>query len=670
MLNNTKLFISIQLFFLLGLILSGFWYIGSALTGVLLIIAVAVGCRAIVVRQTWQEYALSKLMLVYVAWLFVVALTSTVPNTSMMSLGVSAGLPVLYLMASNMLTYSEVWKRLRVVLFIAAVGLALWAIWQVKNNVGYGYAVGPLIDRNAFAALMNLLWFPAAYLFLVSKSKPNLNLSLLLGAGLFIMSTALFATSSRGGIGAWLLLMPIILWAGYRHSKSKQLIVTTLLIAILAYFCSATFLKSSVADRTFEIGLSTQAGQLSKDASTNARLMMWQSTAKMAMDHPIIGTGWGTFAGYYPMYRSPLENTTSGVTAHNDYLEFAAEGGIPALLILLSLGLGLLLQLRKSFRRAAENVGFESTALLLGVLAIFIQASVNFIFAFAFMSIIAGLYLARVAQLIDTPKAHKIPNFGQVRPSVKKLFVGFIIFLLSLPFVMHLIAQACLTGSQPGLKAINLVAPKVGAYNVASFITAIYPKEYISQQAMLQIAEQYLADNINNNEITEEFKRHLLAETIERFDSVRSMSANNPAMGVREAEMLMEHHALLGDSVAYAKAHQILIGNLKTDPYHAKSMIMLARLHVARSNKIEAMHVLQYAANHIRTRKDQQLIAVETLRQFAAPKIITEMDELEQKLGTVKSDSETGKPHILPPNFYEDIDAGLKAIAEQIQPPQ
>ncbi len=676
MLNITKPSILIQLLFPLGLILSGFWYIGSALTGILLLIAVVVGCKAILVRQIWQEYALSKLMLVYLTWLFVVAFTSTVPNTSMMSLGVLAGLPVLYLMVSNTLTYSEVWKKLRIVLFITAVGLALWAIWQVKNNVGYGYAVGPLVDRNAFAALMNLLWFPAAYLFLANKLKSSHKLTLILGGGLFIISTALFATSSRGGNGAWLLLLPVILWAGYRYNKSKQIIFITLCIALFAYFCSAVFLHSSVADRTFQIGppaqknSPTQAGQLSQDASTNARLMMWQSTAKMAMDYPLMGTGWGTFAGYYPAYRSPLENTTSGVAAHNDYLEFAATGGVPALLILVGIGLGLLFQLRKSLRCATENTSFEATALLLGVLALFIQAAVNFIFAFAFMNIIAGLYLARVAQLIDTPKVYKIPSFSQIRPAVKRLLAGFIILLVSLPFALHLVAQACLTGSQPGLKVINLIAPKVTTYNVANFITTIYPKEYISQQAMLQITEQFLTANASSTNVSNEFKRLLLNETIQRFELVRARSANNPIMGVREAKMLIEHHAMLSDDVAYPKAKQILMSNLKTDPYHANSMITLARLHAAQGNRAEAMRTLQYASNHIRTRKDQQLIAVETLRQLAAPKVIMELDEIEQKLGAVKSDSETGKPLILPPSLHENIDTRLNAIAAQIQQPQ
>ncbi|MES2181714.1 MAG: O-antigen ligase family protein [Pseudomonadota bacterium] len=647
----------ISLLFILGLILSGFWYIGSALTGVLLLVAVVAGCRLVFTRCTWHDYALSKMMLVYIFWLFIVALTSPVPNTSMMVLPVLAGLPVIYLIASNSLIFNEIWKKLSVILFITAVGLASWGIWQVIDHVGYGHAVGPLVDRNAFAALMNLLWFPAAYLFLTHKLTANRWISLLLGSGLFIISVALFATASRGGIGTWLILLPIMLWACYKYSQSKLQVAIIPLIAMVAYLCSALLLHSSVGDRTLE---------LAQDASITARLMMWQSTIKMALAHPLSGTGWGTFAGYYPAYRSPLENTTSGVSAHNDYLQLAAEGGIPAMLLQLGVMLGILFQLKRSLKNASGTVGLESTALLLGVLAIFIHAGVNFIFCFAFMNILAGLYLARAAQLVELPHIIKISSFEQIRPPVKRLLAGFILLLVTMPFALHLISQACLTGSQPGLKAINLITPKVTSYRVANFITTIYPQEYIAQQAMLQIAEQYLADNIGNNAATDDFKHQLLNETIERFDSVRARSANNPNIGVREAKMLITYRDTLGSNTALAKAHQVLAANLKADPYHANSMIMLARLQVAEGRKTEAIQTLQQSAQHILTRRDQQLLFVETLRQLAAPKIITELDNIEKQLALVRSDSETGKPHILAANFYEDIDVRLNAIAAQI----
>ena len=553
---------------------------------------------------------------------------------------------------------TETWHKLRIIFFLGAVFLAIWAIWQVLNNIGYGWAVGPLVDRNVFAALMNLLWFPAVYLFLANKPPSNYKLYILLGIGLFMISTALFATSSRGGIGVWLILQPVMLWAGWVYTKSKQPLLIIICITIAAYLVSALVLNSSVADRTFV---------LTQDASTNARIMLWQSSIKMSLTHPFLGVGWGTFVGYYPAFRLPLENSTAGLFAHNDYLQFAVEGGVFAFLLLAGLLSGICLQLKRSLKRAEEAAGLESVALLLGVLAIFIQASVNFIFYFAFMNIIVGVYLARANQLVDSGLIIKIPSFHKIRPAVKRLLTSFVVLIIALPFAVHLFAQAFLTGSQPALKLIKLISPQLTDYQIASFISAIRPQEGIAQEAMLQVSEQFFADKANINKVTNTFKSEFLVETIARFDAVRARTLNNPNMGVREAKILIENQDMFSDGVAYTKAKQVLDDSLKADPYHAKSMIMYARLQVAEGKKTEAIDGLKIAQGRILTERDRQLIVVEILRQLAAPKIISELDDIEKQLALVLSDSETGKPLILPLNFSEDIDAKLTAIARQIE---
>ncbi|OIQ82289.1 O-antigen ligase [mine drainage metagenome] len=644
--------------FLIGLSLSGFWYIGSALTGLLLLLAMVAGCRAAIIRNTWQAYALSSLMLADLAWLFIVALSSHIPDASMMMLAVFAGLPVMYLVASNTPDLNEIWQVLRSGLFLAGVGLAAWAIWQVAYHVGYGQAVGPLIDRNAFAALMNLLWFPAAYLFLTSKSNSKRWTLPVLATGLFIINTGLFATASRGGIASWLLLLPVLLWAGYRHPHSRRLVAKVPLIALLAYLCSAQLLDTSVADRTY---------QLAQDPATQARLLLWKSSLQMALAHPITGTGWGTFSSYYPAYRSPLENSSSGFFAHNDYLQLAAEGGVPALLLQLGVLLGVLLQLKRSLRRVADAAGLESVALLLGVLALFMHAVVNFIFYFAFMNILAGLFLARAAQLTDTPHTLPLPGFEKIGRPVKSLLAGLILLLVAAPFGLHLIAHACLAGTQPGLKAIRLVAPHASAYEIAKLITAIRPQDGIAQEFMLQVTEHALEESGGISMRGGDFQREILDEALARFDAARALSANNPGLGVREARILITYHTHLDDNAAYAKAQQILNENLQANPYHAGSMIMLARLQVAEGRRAEAISTLQNATHHILSRRDHQLITVEILRQLAAPRIFPELDVLEKRLHQVRSDSETEKPLVLPADFSQNIDARLEVIAAQLQ---
>lgn len=629
--------------------MSGVGYTHSALTGLLLLIFALTAMQTAASHKAWITLPLSYWMMAYSAWLAAVVMLSAVPNTSLLTAWALAGLPITYLAWANLSNADAIWLRLRTILWLAGVSMACWAIWQVMYHIGNGQAVGPLVDRNAFAALINLLWFPAAYLFLVASTSAKRWLPLLLGAGLLVMSAGLFATESRGGIGTWMLLLPILLWAGHRYSPSKRQVWIIPVIALAGYLVSTQLAGTNFADRTYD---------LAQDPSTSARLLIWKSTIQMMLAHPFTGTGWGTFTNYYPAYRSLKENTTSGLFAHNDYLQLITEGGIPALLLQLGILLGLLLQLKRSLQRSNDQTGLESVALSLGALALFIHATVNFIFYFAFMNILAGLYLARTAQLTASIKRITLPDLEQISRPIKYLLTGFVTLLLAMPLLLHLTAQYCLIGSQPGLKALNVIAPKITAYDIAKLISALRPQEGIAQEGMLEIAEQWLKNNKNIND--ESFVKHeLLNEALRRFDYVRAQTANNPDIGVRETRILLENHKSLGDDIAYLKAHHVLRDNLKANPYHAYSMIELARLQAAEGHKIDAFYTLQHAEHNVLNFRDQLLIKVEILRQIAAPHVIPELDEIEKQLSAIRPETELELPH----DFYKNTNIKLNAIA-------
>lgn len=645
----------IYLLFLVELVLSGFWYTSTAITEVFLLVVIMMGCRALYMRHVWLVYDLSGIMLVYLAWLVFVAFGSHIPQTSIMTLATLANLPLIYLVVSNTPAFAESWRYFRLSLFVMGLIFAVWALWQVY--AGYGDAVGPLKDRNFFAALMNILWFLTAFLFLNGESTRSRWKGVLFGGGLFIMSAALFATTSRGGIGTWLILLPILLWAAYRNEHSRRLAVMVPLIAMLAYFCSAQLLQLSVADRTFEF---------SQDPSISSRLLLWQSAIKMTLAHPLNGVGWGTFVNYYPAYRSPLENTSAGFFAHNDYLQMAAEGGVFALLLQLGILLGVLLQLRRSLKSAASEESLESVALLLGTLALFIHAAVNFIFYVAFMNTLAALYLARAGQLTGKSRIVKASWVAQIKMPLKLAVSGLLAVFIVLHLGPGLVAQAI--NSQASIKAANLESCDMNAYQIAKIITVIKPQERIAQEIVLQTSELALADSKFVSRVGADFQRKLLNETLERFDSVRAQNENEPGIGLRQANILIEHHAVIDGNaaqpgMAYAKAHQVFSENLKADPYHVGSIIMLARLYATEGRRAEALHILKQAEHLVAGDINQLLITVEILRQRAVPEIFPELDEIEGQLQQIKS--ATGIRPASPPPI-NDIQSRLDLIADRI----
>lgn len=647
----------IYLLFLVELMLSGFWYGGSAVTAMFLLVASVAGCRQVFARQTYQAYTLSTLMLVYLLWLFIVGLCSAVPETALMTLAMLAGLPVMYLFATNTATFAETWRYLRTVLFLLGTVFALWAIWQVVHHVGSGYAQGPFQDRNVFAAFMNLLWFPAAFVLLTVESSGYHLKRLATAVGLLIISTALFATTSRGGIAAWLLLLPVFLWAAYRHGVARKRILTLVLLTLAAYLCSTVLLNVSIADRTF---------RLDHDPSAAARLLLWQSGLKMLLAHPVIGSGWGTFVNYYPAYRVPLENSTAGFFAHNDYLQLAIEGGIPAILLQLCLLYGVCVQLKRSLRQAIAPAGFESAALLLGVMALFMHAFVNFIFYLAFMNILVGLYLARVAQLTDKVEVRRVFNIKKLSPFLKYLCAGFLMLLILLPYGAHVLGWSI--NKQRNVALENLVSGQFSAYKLAEAITLIQPQERVAQETLLQTAELALADAAFIRRMGADFYRSLLERTLQRFDTVRALNANDAEIGVREARILIGHHAAFDAGFAYTRAHQVLNQSLHANPYHVDAIITLSRLQLAEGYAAQARQTLKQASTYIRMQRSRQLIRIELLRQQAAPEIMAELEAMEKELRALRPGSETGMALILPDSYYPAIDAKLDAIANRIQP--
>ena len=60
--------------------------------------------------------------------------------------------------------------------------------------------------------------------------------------------------------------------------------------------------------------------------SMEARLIYWQAALQIVRQHPVLGTGPGTFGPAYKQILPP--NAEWARLAHNDYLEQASDSGI------------------------------------------------------------------------------------------------------------------------------------------------------------------------------------------------------------------------------------------------------------------------------------------------------------------------------------------------------
>jgi len=64
--------------------------------------------------------------------------------------------------------------------------------------------------------------------------------------------------------------------------------------------------------------------------SVSDRLLWWGSALRMFSDRPLLGFGQGAFTYVYPAFHQPDAARLASIYAHNYYLEFLSENGLPA----------------------------------------------------------------------------------------------------------------------------------------------------------------------------------------------------------------------------------------------------------------------------------------------------------------------------------------------------
>jgi O-antigen ligase len=204
---------------------------------------------------------------------------------------------------------------------------------------------GPFLSRNNFAQFLEIA-LPVALWFAIRERSPRYAVvaAVIFAAGL--------ASASRAG-AALLIVECVVVWMLLRTEHPR--------LRILGWFAATAAGLATLA------GASTLLGRLSAADPFEYRHEIARSTLAMIREHPWHGSGLGTFASAYPAHAT-FDAGRVVEHAHNDWLEFAAEGGWPyaALWILLALGMA---------RAAIRSVWG------IGVIAVCLHALVDYPFA-------------------------------------------------------------------------------------------------------------------------------------------------------------------------------------------------------------------------------------------------------------------------------------------------
>jgi O-antigen ligase len=212
-------------------------------------------------------------------------------------------------------------------------------------------ALGPFTYKNQFAAYLESV-MGIAITFAIRD--PHRRLAWLLVAG--TMFASVVAAGSRAGsilCLAELILLPL---AGYLRGWISAPSLARIAAVVVA----------SGAVLVMVTGWETTWQRLQEANPYSVRADLLRSSIAMTRDRPLTGFGLGAWSAAYPGY-AHYDDGTFVNQAHNDWAQWAAEGGIPFLALMLAV-VALLL------RPALQSLWG------LGVMAVFIHAWIDYPF--------------------------------------------------------------------------------------------------------------------------------------------------------------------------------------------------------------------------------------------------------------------------------------------------
>jgi putative inorganic carbon (HCO3(-)) transporter len=210
--------------------------------------------------------------------------------------------------------------------FTGHIGNTYWGFGRVLDNGGGDFRLwGSIGDANYYAQIMVALIPFAVERFLHEK---KLILRFLSVWAIFVFLVTIYYTFSRGGFLA-LLVVGFLIFARQPSRPYTGLILLGILLFVGYQFVPAQY--SQRIGSLFQLvpGENT-TGKIdtSLQGRTSASIIGWT----MFSDYPVLGVGVGNFNANFDRYARQLGLSHEAGSAHNLYLEIAAERGLVGLL--------------------------------------------------------------------------------------------------------------------------------------------------------------------------------------------------------------------------------------------------------------------------------------------------------------------------------------------------
>jgi len=236
-------------------------------------------------------------------------------------------------------------------------------------------AHGTIIYKNQYAALLNMCWpvtcaMAVAYLRKIFSVETGRSARRLFGqvlrnlnrknnlAALYLFATgimllAVLFSLSRGGIIAMLVVL-FSLNLALPLSRKTKIVVSACLLAFLGGYGML-------------LGLETVVNRFNSiDQSGLGRISVYLGSLPMLRDHWLTGIGLGSYDLLSPVYLKGMPPQIHFDHAHNEYLEFALELGLPAALLLFGWLGAVMLSAGRKLARLNRSPARHTASTMLG----------------------------------------------------------------------------------------------------------------------------------------------------------------------------------------------------------------------------------------------------------------------------------------------------------------
>lgn len=252
------------------------------------------------------------------------------------------GFSVLFFLEATIILHKT--GAVRIVLLAWQISLAAVCAYYIFQKAGLDFVVWQTVapdrigssftNRNIMVYFL-VCTFPYSAFLCITEKGANKILS---GFSLLLSITTIVLCHSRVGAVILILSFPAYLLYFRKYSRSALGNRVLILAAIVL-----TFVICAAATGFMFIAFSMSAAQL--NAYSHARLQLWTDTLRFIRSDIWFGHGAGSFAKYFPAYRSTalgymFDFINPVFNSHNECLEILVENGIAGLGLFLALVLG------------------------------------------------------------------------------------------------------------------------------------------------------------------------------------------------------------------------------------------------------------------------------------------------------------------------------------------